>query len=316
MLKLSQLTGDLVRTWRLHFGVQVSTLVVLTATFTIIFSIFSLVGNLRSVLSKWGKDVQVTVFLDEELPKDQLLGIEDEIGKIERFKTVRFITKEESRTKFLKEMPGFAKDLIDDPDFANPFPASFQIGGLSQPQLSKLSEIVSRISAIGGVEDVSYGQEWVENYAGFIRGITQSGIFVLLTLLLGSFLVIANSVRVGLAQRREEIEILELVGATSSAIRAPFVFEGTVMGTLAAVLALLLSYGVFFLEIKLVNSEMSFLGITEVFRFFSPTAAFGLILFGAGGGSLAAYSCVRKINTGWAASGRLSPNGVSSGGGR
>lgn len=306
MLNRKHIIKEFKRSWSQHFIVQLSTLMVLTATFTVIFSVFSLLGNLKSVLSKWGKDIQVTVFLEEELSKENLSEIEQSLRSLNDFTSVQYINKTEARNRFVKQMPGFAKDVVQDADFSNPFPASYQLGGLPSKKINQLPDLAKKISSINGVEDVSYGQEWVDNYSGFLASIAQSGWFLILTLTLGSLFVISNSVRVALSQRREEIEILELVGATPAMIRAPYVFEGAFMGMGAALLAVGLTYLIYIVEVHVVSSEMSFLGVSEVFEFFSIGSTALLILFGLSAGGLGAYLCVRRFNTGWAASQKVS----------
>lgn len=301
MKQFKILINEYLRSWKQHFGVQLSTMVVLTATFAVIFSIFSVIGNLNQILTSWGKDVQVTVFLEEELNREAISQIEAAITKVEGFQTVRYVSKDEARSRFLKQVPGFAKDIVEDPEFANPFPASFQMGGLPSNLFSKLPEFAKDISKLEGVEDVSYGQDWVQNYAGFVKSISRSGLFIVLTLALGSLFVIGNSIRVALSQRREEIEILELVGATTSMIRTPYVFEGAMTGGLASLFALIISFAIYRLEVSVIKTEMSFLGISDGFSFLSTLSMFVMILFGIGAGAFGAYVCVSRINTGWAA---------------
>lgn len=301
MDKLKMHLRNLKRSWSQHLVTQISTLVVLTATFTVIFTIGSLLINLREILSLWGKDIQMTVFLEEDLGGDQLSSVGDSLKTFSDFKSLKFVNKEDARQRFIEQMPGFARDVIEDPDFSNPFPASYQLGGVAREHLAKLPDLAREILKIAGVEDVSYGQDWVENYAGFLKGLTKAGFFVLITMLFGSLFVISNSIRVGISQRREEVEIQELVGATSSMIRAPFLIEGAATGFISSVFAVILSYVAYWFELKVLHSEMGFLSLSEVVSFYDPLSCLGLIVFGAGSGILGAWICVRKINTGWAA---------------
>lgn len=304
MLKFNYILNEWIRGWRKHWVVQISTLFVLTATFTIIFSLYSVLGNLQNILTKWGKEVQVTVFLEDDLSKENLSAVEEGIRQVGGFQSLQYVPKDEARERFVKQMPGFAKDVMNDPEFSNPFPASFQIGGLGRSQIENMGTLANKISELSGVEDVAYGQEWVQNYAGFLRGLTSSGAFILGTLLLGSLMIVSNSIRSALAQRKEEIEILELVGATPTMIRAPFLVDGALTGFVASALAVGVSLGVYKAGLHLVNSEMGFLGANEVFSFFSIGTVFLLVAFGTLSGALGAYVCVRKMNTGWAAGGR------------
>jgi cell division transport system permease protein len=278
-------------------------LVVLTAIYSIVFTLILSVTNLKAILVKWGEEIQISVFMDEDLSDDSISKVGSLIQKMNISDRVGFSTKEDAKKRFLDSMPGFSRDVIEDPEFSNPFPASFQIGGLSAAQLASMDTIVEKLKSIPGVEDVSYGQEWTKNYAAFVQSLAKSGLFVLLTLLVGSFFVISHTVQVALAQRRDEIQILELVGASQNAIRAPYIFEGFAHGLISSSLAVLVSYLFFDVQSNLAGQEAGFLGIHQLLSFFSPAAVGFLLGTGALGGAMAAFLSVRKFNTGWSASG-------------
>lgn len=303
MISKKYIFEEIKKSIKQNIGLHFSSLLILTATFTVIFSMLSVVSNLKTILSQWGKDIQITVFLDEDLSQESLESLKSKISEIESFKTVVYSDKAKAKEKFIASMPGLTRDLLEDPEFSNPFPASLQIGGLQQTAVERIPKIAASIARLTGVEDVSYGQEWVENYAGFLGGLSRGGLLIVITLFLGSLMITSNAVRVALAQKREHIEILELVGATKKMIRAPFLVEGALMGFVAAVMALGMSYLIHLVEVNLLTTEMSFLGVSEIFRFFGPLQLIGLSLFGAFAGLSGAYLCVKRINTGWAASG-------------
>lgn len=304
-MSLKQLWSEFLLSWRRHFATHVSTLVVLTAIYSIVFTLILSVSNLKTILVKWGEEIQISVFLEDDLPEDAISKVGQSLKEMGISNLIGFSTKEDAKKRFLQSMPGFARDVIEDPEFSNPFPASYQIGGLSGPQLATIDAIVDRFKSIPGVEDVSYGQEWTKNYAGFVQSLARSGLFVLLTLLVGSFFVISHTVQVALSQRREEIQILELVGASQSAIRAPYIFEGFVHGLTSSLFAVALSYLFFDVQSGLASQEAGFLGIHQLLSFFSPSAIAFLLMTGSLGGASAAFLSVRKFNTGWAASGEL-----------
>ena len=130
-----------------------------------------------------------------------------------------------------------------------------------------------------------------------------SGGAVLLTILMG-LLVVGNSVRMSLSQRREEIEILELVGATSRWIRLPFIVEGAVTGFVASMLSIGVGY---FLQVLLLNYVRGGLSFWSVSEELQPLGYMGwavVVLIGMGFGTLGAYSCVRHLNSGWSAAER------------
>jgi cell division transport system permease protein len=90
-----------------------------------------------------------------------------------------------------------------------------------------------------------YGQEWVDRLSGVIRLLRLLGLGVGLALGLASLLIVSNTIRLAVYARAEEIEVMRLVGASRLHVRAPFLLEGMIQGTLSAGLALLLLYGAY-----------------------------------------------------------------------
>ena len=114
-------------------------------------------------------------------------------------------------------------------------------------------------------------------------------------------LIVSNCIRLSFLQRKDEIEVLELVGATPKFIRVPFLIEGLVLGLTASILSILISYGAHSVLLGWLSSKLGFwMAIQEI----KPIESWFLIanlILGAGFGVLGAWNCVRKINTGWSA---------------
>ena len=159
-----------------------------------------------------------------------------------------------------------------------------------------------------GVDGVSYGQDWVENYATVVRSFRASSLLLLFVLFAGGMLIVSNSIKNSLSQRREEIEIMELVGATSAEIRTPFVFEGVIIGFISAVIAIVITYFVYLSQSGLIQKELGFLGLASGLQFISMGKIILMLWGGAILGALSAFLTVRKINTGWAAAGESNGN--------
>ena len=111
---------------------------------------------------------------------------------------------------------------------------------------------------------------------------------------------LSNSVH----QRREEIEVLELVGATPLRIQIPFIFEGVVFGFSAALLAVLATYLVFSGQSLIMDKNLQFLGLTTEVHFLSIGKVFMILAFGLACGAVGSWACVRRISSGWAAARR------------
>jgi cell division transport system permease protein len=218
-----------------------------------------------------------------------------------------FVPRERALDEFRVQMASYAPDLVADEDLLALIPASFQIS-LSESipasqQVERIKDLSTSLQATAGIEEVRYGQEWIKKYSAVLSAARASVGVLGAILLLAALLVIGNSVRASIDARRNEIEVLELVGATSWMIRKPFLLEGAVLGFFSALSALIASFAVFALVRNLIRDELSFLQLAEHLTYLSGPVTLICLLTGTFLGFLASYLCVRRVNTGWAAAG-------------
>ena len=303
------LKTNLMRTWVHHTGMQLATVSVLTATMTIISCVFVISSNLRNVLSVWGESIQISAYLHDETSDEQIEKVRQTIQALPHVGAVHFVSRTRAAEIFKTQMANYAPDLLQDKEFLTPFPASFLVGiqgGVqSQADLKTIETLAERLRKVEGVEDVSFGQGWVSNYSAFADTIHYAGWVLMAILIFGGLLVVGNSVRSSIHARRDEIEILELVGASSWAIRSPFIFEGVVQGVAAAVAAISINLVLYTFASRTVRSSLVFSRLGDQLGFLSPAALFGIFFLSVVVGGLGAYICVRQLNDGWAASQRF-----------
>ncbi len=167
---------------------------------------FSILGA-RTLLTSWGAQATVTAYLDRALSEEQARAVRVQLGDL-----------------------GGALDGLS----RNPLPATLE---LTPRRGGELRALADRVSNVGGVADVDYGREWVdrlEALGGALRGF---GTASLALLGVAALLVVANTIRLAVYARRDEIEIMKLVGATDGYVRAPFLLEGALQGLCGAALA-------------------------------------------------------------------------------
>jgi cell division transport system permease protein len=300
--------NSLLRSWKHSATVQLTTLTVLSGTFFVISTFALIHENLDSVLTRWGQEVQMTVFLEDDIDLVNLEELKLKIQKHRAVDTVAYISKEDAAKEFLTQMGTMAPEFLADEKFGNPLPASLEVNlasGMSKGSaFDDLVKLASGLASEKGVEDISYGQGWIENYSSVVSQFGKSTWFVIVVLLAGSFLIVGNSIRNSIGQKREEIEVLELVGATPFRIQAPFVFEGSLFGLVAASFAIGLSYMVFQGQALISDSSLQFLGLSTELQFLSFSKSVTILVFGFLSGALGSWMCVRRISTGWSASDR------------
>ena len=209
----------------------------IAVSFLIIGIFILVIQYFNALVAKWKEQLQVSVFLDDRITPLQLEMLRRRIENEAAIKDFTFTTKEEALASFRRELKG-QESLIEGLG-DNPLPASFQFkirDGYQSPEALKgLSAFLSRLE---GVEGVQYGQEWVERISQVARLIRLLGTIIGSVLTIGSAMIISNTIRLAVYARAQEIEIMRLAGATKAYIRAPFLMEGMLQGSLGAGLAL------------------------------------------------------------------------------
>ncbi len=211
------------------------------------------VYNLRVTLDAVESRVQVVAFLEDDALAMDVDIARGELQALPEVESVRLVTKEEALAAARRDLPEF-EEVFTDLD-GNPLPASLEIrlADYSRNEES-LEEVAHQARLYPFVEDVRFGEEWVERLFLIRR------IGAVTTALLGTAfgaaaaLIIATAIRIAIYARRDEIHVMRLVGATSGFVRRPFLIEGAVTGLIGGVAAL----GLTFITYRSVRGLLSF----------------------------------------------------------
>jgi cell division transport system permease protein len=216
----------------------------ITIAFLITGIFLLLTLNLSAVVDRWAEDFQVVVFLHDTITEEQQILLRKRLDGEMAIREVTYVSKKEAVAKFRRQTGG-QESLLEGMN-TNPLPASFELRIHEKYQnASSLGQLAASLKRMEGVEDVLYGQEWVERLTGVIEVMKILGIVVGGVLGLASLFIVANTIRMAVYARAQEIEIMRLVGATRTTIQIPLILEGTVQGGLGAALALGLLYLLF-----------------------------------------------------------------------
>jgi cell division transport system permease protein len=194
-------------------------------------------GNLQRAVQRWMEAAEVSVFLRDEVGAAELEAIEAALKSRPGVLAVDFVDKDEALAKFRSDFPELA-DVTPTLD-RNPFPASFDVRLRPGPGAAAEAEAVSAdVGGLDGVADVEFDRRWLERALALLTGARFVGLTVAVVLLIGAAFTVAAVVRLSLQARRDEIDIMQLVGAPMSVIRGPFVVEGLILGGAGALVAL------------------------------------------------------------------------------
>ena len=254
----------------------------------------SLSNNLRATARELSSNMTVAFYLDKSLSAAAVDGLRQEIGQPGFIESVRIVTPDEALERFRASFPELA-DIAAGLK-ANPFPASIELRVNAKASAS--SDVVAFVEAWKsrpGVTDVLFNQDWVEKMQGFSRLAGAIGAFLGGILILTSFFIISNVVKLNVFARKNEIEILRFVGGTNLFIRIPFWLEGITLGLLGS----LLSLGLLFIVINLfpVYLGATLGALQEILRFRYPdlTQAAVLLCGGAATGFIGSATSVSKF---------------------
>lgn len=217
---------------------------VAVATITIAFSILGLFlvifVNLNSFLTTWSKHVQLIVYLEDDITKNQRQSLEQLISTNPDVESMTFISKEAAWANFKITFSTKKSDFIDELKF-NPLPSSYDIKFKpSSDRFTKIRNFAELFKERQGVESLEYGEKWLRAFEKFMLFIR---IFLLAVgglLALGLILIISNTIKLSFYSRQEEIELMLLIGATPNYVRIPFLIEGMLQGLLGGIFALAL----------------------------------------------------------------------------
>ncbi len=302
----SRIFSHLLTSFRHQSGLLFVTVLVLTGSFFVTGGLLLAGQNLNRVLTLWGESLHMSIYLKENVTPEQTESLRRRMDNDKRIGRVEWIGREQALASFQEQLASYAPDLLKDADLMRFIPQSFQVRVSdlisATTQLETLRVLSDELKSFAGVEEVSFGQEWVKTYASIVKAFTQIGGWIMIILIAASLFMISNAVSSSILQRKSEIEVLELVGASKWFIRGPFLAEGLLAGAFSGALALiLLSVGFAALRNQF-SLQIAFLQLSQSLQFFSATAMFGFLMTAAAAGLVSAALSLRKLNDGWAAS--------------
>ncbi len=241
----------------LHGFMSVAAVVVTVACLLIVGSFASLVYNVNILVEDLNKTNEILAYVDSDLSDAEARSIGTKINVLDNVYKAEFKSRETALQEFIA-------DHEDDPAF----------GGLTATDLrhrfvvvlednEQMAQTVAQIEAIPGIVKVNAAFEIAEGFITFKNVLHIASIAVIGVLLVVSLLIISNTVKLAMYDRKEEISIMKMVGATNGFIRLPFLVEGFALGMVGALIAFFLEWGMY----NLLASRLAQVDTLQLFRF-------------------------------------------------
>ncbi|ADH85894.1 cell division protein FtsX [Desulfurivibrio alkaliphilus] len=237
---LQQAGRNLARSW----PTQLMSLLTVALS-VLIFSFFLLIHlNMMAAGAKLGDDLRLTVYLAEEIHPSMQPRVREQIHQFGDIAEVRFVSRQQAMTRFAEHLGEEREILVDlEPDFLPPSIEVIPRPGLLG--LGELEQLADFLTTLPHVSRVQYGQEWLLRFNSFNRLLRVVVLISATLLTLNMIFTVSRTIQLTVAARREELEILRLLGADRAFVGTPFLAEGLLQGGLGSMLGLGLLYLLF-----------------------------------------------------------------------
>jgi len=268
------------------------TIVTIALSVLIVSAYFLFFKNASDILNAWQKGIRIMAYLEPGVAHGDLEALKQQISTLYGVQQVRFISKNDALAHLRQQMKRQASILGNLEE--NPLPDAFEIRMIpSSQRIDKVEILAAQVESLPGIDEVEYGQSWIARFQNVFSlfelvGYTMGGLFFMATVF-----IVANTIRLVLYSRREEVEIMRLVGATDRFIKTPFYIEGLILGALGGIIGL----GVLFLIYLLVSSNMGqdlSAGFITI-RFLTPITLLTILFTSAVVGWLGCYLSLKQF---------------------
>jgi cell division transport system permease protein len=247
--------------------------------------------NTSEIMNFWKKGLRIMAYLKADVPRSELSNIKQQIQAMDGVENLRFISKEDALNQLKAQMQRQAS-LFDNLD-KNPLPDGFEIEiNPANQSWEKIESLAAQIESLDAVDEVEYGQKWFGHFTQLFELFTITGYAMCTIFVMAAVFIMANTIRLVIYSRRDEIEIMRLVGAAERFIKIPFYIQGLLQGALGAGIGLIVLFAVFLFLAS--NIEQGFFSGFFNIRFLSPLISSAILLTSALAGWLGSYISLKQ----------------------
>lgn len=283
-----------------NFSLSMASITCTIITLVLVAFGFLISYNVNNITKDIEKEMTISVFIDKSATNEELTALTDKLKKIDNVKNVVFKSKEEVKEEIKKENDDFSKLIGAFGDDENPFQDSYVI---EVEDIKDINETATTIKNLDKVEKVKYGEDSV-NYMIKVFDVVRKGTIILVIgLILVTTFLINNTIKITIFSRKNEIDIMRLVGTSNAVIKLPFLIEGFLIGLFGSIIPILITiFGYTFAYNELtISSPSNFMSLiklsapgTIIYRISLYLALIGTVV-----GMLASVKAVRKYLTIW-----------------
>jgi len=275
---------DALKSLKRNLTISLASTITVTITLFILGIFFIIMENVNVGINNAQSQIEINVFLKDDISNEEQENIEQELKKISGIKEIEFEDKAKALEKFTQQISDNNASLLDNYSPSNnPLPNLYRVK-LENPEISE--KVISSIKNIDGIESIGNDKEFTDKILSISKSIKWIGISLFIFMVAVSVFLISNTIKLAIYSRRKEIEIMKFVGATDCFIRWPFIIEGSIIGLIGAISADILLYYIYKIVFSKINENLLLVNllspsyITQAFQWQFILA--GIIIGGLG----------------------------------
>ena len=214
--------------------------------FAVLFSI-----NVDSIVEYMGQQNEIVVFMDLDTPDEYMTLMKDDLAALDGLGAITYISRDEAFAEYKAKL-GDKADILDGMEDNHSLPARFR-AKIADPE--KVDVLMTSIRRMDYVDEVQAPTDLAKTLVSVRRMVNTLGGAVIAALVAVSLVIITNTIRASVFNRRKEINIMKYVGATNTFIRIPFLVEGVLLGIIAALVAYLAIWGGYTVFLRAMSTE-------------------------------------------------------------
>ncbi len=247
------------------------TLLALGIGFSIPVVMYSVVDSVSNIGGLWQERPQITLYLNKSINDTQIESLKLKLSKDPRFGEIQFISADDGLKEFsANHQFDQAIALLDE----NPLPSVFVVFPRAASSLSEIAELSNDLGELKHVASAQYDFEWLQKLSALTSFLKRAVIVLASIIAIGILLLIANTIRLEISNRKDEIDIIDQLGGTPAFIARPFLYMGFIEGFFGGVTAILISA----IVLKLLNAPLLVLAELYGFAFTLPLARIDITL--------------------------------------
>jgi len=275
-----------------NFSLSLASIFCITITLILVAVSILLSENVNKFTDEIEKDVTIVVYIEKETKEEDIIKIKESIEVLSNIESITFLSKEDIRLSMSAESDGLGTILGEYNEETNPLLDEYLV---KVEDTEKIGETARQIKELDNVSTVKYGEGMVEQLVKIFNTVKRITFAIVVGLIIVTSFLIANTIKITVSNRKRQIEIMRLVGASNSYIKLPFFFEGTILGLLGSLLPIFLSCFLY----AFLYDKLGGILFTEVISLVTPNAILlklsGILLaIGVIVGALGSYVAVRR----------------------